>query len=98
METSDPKIMTIEISLSGKITLIFEVADGKTKSISEDQWKLEEIVKSLPAILERKQFDFFKIFSVCSFSGSDIKVYINVGDRVFCYLIDSVSGRYKGTC
>lgn len=97
MTTSDdPRIISMEISRKGVVTLIFEVEDGKPLSIQGNQ--LAEYETPLPSNLDKKRLELFKNFSLCSFSGSDIKVYINLGDRVLCFLIDATTGKLKGTC
>jgi hypothetical protein len=92
----DPTIISLEISRKGVVSLNFVAADGKPTSIQGSE--LAEYETKLPLSLDIKQLELFKNFAICSLSGSDLKVYINLGDRVLCFLIDSATGRLKGTC
>ena len=92
----DPKIISLEISRKGVVTLNFVAEDGKPISIQGSE--LAKYETELPLTLDIKQLELFKNFAVCSLSGSDLKVYINLGDRVLCFLIDSITGKLKGTC
>jgi hypothetical protein len=94
--SEDPKIIGLEISRKGVVTLNFVAEDGGPISIRSDE--LAEYETKLPLNLDKKQLELFKNFSLCSLSGSDLKVYINLGDRVLCFLIDSATGKLKGTC
>ena len=97
MTTSeDPIIINLEISRKGVVTLKFVAENGKPISIQGAELAKYETL--LPLNLDKKQLELFKNFALCSLGGSDLKVYINLGDRVLCFLIDSVTGRLKGTC
>ena len=94
--SEDPKIISLEMSRKGVVTLKFVAANGEPISIQGD--KLAEFETPLPLNLDKNQLELFKNIAFCSLGGSDLKVYINLGDRVLCFLIDSVTGRLKGTC
>jgi hypothetical protein len=97
MATSeDPKIISLDISRKGVVTLKFVAADGKPISLQGDE--LAKYETNLPLNLDKNQLELFMSFAICSLSGSDLKVYIPLGDRVLCFLIDSVTGKLKGTC
>jgi hypothetical protein len=94
--SEDPKIISLDISRRGHITLNFVVEDGKQISIQGDE--LAKYETNLPLNLDKSQLELFKSFAICSLSGSDLKVYIPLGDRVLCFLVDSVTGKLKGGC
>jgi hypothetical protein len=97
MTTSkDPIIISLEISRKGVVTLKFVGANGESISIQGD--KLAEFETPLPLNLDKNQLELFKNIAFCSLGGSDLKVYINLGDRVLCFLIDSDTGQLKGRC
>jgi len=96
VEITEGTILNIDLTRDGKI--IFKVRrdeGGPFETISEKE--LQDAVVEKGSRIEGELL-FSDVLSLTGLKKNPIKVYVDTGYGVMCFLIDERTGRYLGRC
>ncbi len=97
MGTTERTILSIDLLNNGEV--IYKVfKNGQPMPIPEEDIKTAGVSFPIDLTPVKGNWEFNKTFSLKGISGSPLKVYVDTGDRVRCFLIESTTGDYLGPC
>ena len=68
--------------------------DEKGERITPKEISREELI----ATLNEKKLQHYQTISLFSMKGSDCKVIIDLGYVVYCFIVDCITGEFRGLC